>query len=112
MRPAISDSLISGQPLYLLYSYSNVLCAPARRLVRCSRRHAGDRQREVARDRQAADLQRTLPAIAQDSNPNGSVAATPACNNRLRRIEKSLTRGSHHVAVVTRAILAERIGPE
>src|SRR5262245_40096962 len=23
MRPAISDSLISGQPLYLLYSYSN-----------------------------------------------------------------------------------------
>ena len=57
MRPDISDSLISGQPLYLLYSYSKHRCAGGRGLVAHGPGLARDRQRQVAGDRQAAHLQ-------------------------------------------------------
>src|SRR4051812_14202990 len=89
MRPAMSDSLISGQPLYLLYSYSQRGAVPA---------DAGPLR--VARATQATGSVRlqvtgkpptTNALVLLDAHPNtpsGRLAARPCKTWRRERIKE------------------------
>ena len=90
--PAMSDSLISGQPLYLLNSYSK-RGAPGRAgAVAGCLRHAGDRKSQVAGHRQAAHLQRPLLPRTTGKRAEGQSAD---CHEPLEHLSASEERRGH-----------------
>ena len=85
----MSDSLISGQPLYLLYSYvKRGPPGPAARVAR-RLRHARDREREVAGHGEAAHQRAAGPLRfgeqeSDASGPRDTAAAAAPCSSCLR----------------------------
>ena len=90
MRPAISDSLISGQPLYLLYSNLNPGARAAGCLVGALPGDARDRQRQVARDRKPADHDCGGLPVSAAEGPKGQCRSRQAAQHLSAR-NQSLT---------------------
>src|SRR5882757_2862918 len=86
MRPAISDSLISGQPLYLLYSYENcgseALFAPFSAALATQ---ATGRVRLQVTGNPPTINDFSFFSPAQDSKLAGRTAAIAPCRICLRR---------------------------
>src|SRR5262245_42172801 len=114
MRPAMSDSLSSGQPLYLLYSYSNRgVAADVVLLTAAFATHAtGNVSLHVTGSPQTTSLLDSL--VVQASMPRGNAAAARPCTTSLREkeyrfaVSASLRRPDERIANVTRRI---RVSP-
>src|SRR5579863_1459050 len=90
MRPDISDSLTSGQPLYLLYSYSNrgPAAGPLALALALATQAIGSVRLQVTgRPPTISAPGRDRPE--QDSRLPANAAAMPPCSTCLRR-RKSL----------------------
>src|SRR6185312_10241648 len=84
MRPDMRDSLTSGQPLYLLYSYSN-FGAPGgavRLLVLLPMQAMGRVRLQVTGSPPTTRASDFLPAHPR--RPKGSAVAAMPCSTRLR----------------------------
>src|SRR6185369_11076491 len=99
MRPAISDSLISGQPLYLLYSYSNFGWPAARAAFDLSRdEHAtGSVRLQVTGSPPTCRTEPLFSLLEQDRPYSGSAAATDPSRN-CRRVSGRAARVSAKVS--------------
>src|SRR5580704_1094147 len=89
MRPAINDSLTSGQPLYLLYLYSKRGSPiPSAALLRDFETHATGRVRLHVTGSppttNGSPLPIPLDPFPHDSAPRGKADAASPCNTCLR----------------------------
>src|SRR6187399_2492152 len=94
MRFDISDSLISGQPLYLLYSYSKSFEAvPALMLAAFAVQAMGNVRLQVTgRPPTINGSRRAFLSPAQPYRLNGNAAAIAPCSSSRRRRRCALTK--------------------
>src|SRR3954463_8294018 len=88
MRPAISDSFISGQPLYLLYSKVNGLAAvPALIAASLPTQATGNVRLQVTGKPPTTRCGAFLSSDEHPAMASGSAAAAAPCSN-CRRLRK------------------------
>src|ERR1700722_141075 len=94
MRPVISDSLISGQPLNLLYSYWKP-GVPAAALLAFSRATQATGRVRLHVTGSPPTCRTPCLRSEHEDRPNGSAVAKTACKNCLRPITLVVTASSH-----------------